>query len=631
MSPKRKVKYLKEQKMYVDKLNEDGAGYGFVSLGELIQSLRSAKYKDTSKAIFELIDNSIQAMASRIIVAVKTVPAALKNKKAHIGEIAIIDTGYGMEPAMIRAGLKYGGTHRYNQRDGIGRFGMGFPTACGSMTPTYNVYSKLEDEDMYMVPVDLQDVVKASFNGEDIDVPNAEKATLPNWIGNIKFKNNDGKTVDVHSLNHCTVVNIKNPDQLTSGYYLAQNFINNMRREMGITYRDYLTDKKISLIEYVDKSNKYLELKETNPVDPLFLREDCLFNVVKENDKTAQARKGGKIKIKGTNGIESVVTVRYSYLPPGFAHRKGSTTTKIDNRSKIMNRNKGVMILKRNGRQMSIVPSMHFPKDGNNSGLVNNDRFWLIEVDFPATLDEHFNVSHDKQGASPNPGMWDRFEKFGMVDFINEARSQWREESKIRNDRLDKDTKSTTVERVIEAIKIVDTPPIMNEEIENAIEDEKKKRYQDAIRDVGLVDDDPNEKVQEKLERIKADIDRDVRFLNYRFSEASRSEGPFYWSDRDGIKVTIKLNTAHDFYKEFYADAPKQTKDCIRILLYSLVFAEVYSTTEGGRWYQNQRGKWSQTLALALENLANNYPLDKPLEFDDPVDTEEGSELTEVA
>jgi hypothetical protein len=61
------------------------------------------------------------------------------------------------------------------------------------------------------------------------------------------------------------------------------------------------------------------------------------------------------------------------------------------------------------------------------------------------------------------------------------------------------------------------------------------------------------------------------------------------------------------------------------------VFAEVYSTTEGGRWYQNQRGKWSQTLALALENLANNYPLDKPLEFDDPVDTEEGSELTEVA
>ena len=78
--------------------------------------------------------------ADRVIAAVKTVGAQGHKKKSHIGEIAVIDTGYGMEPAMIRAGLKYGGTHRYNKRQGIGRFGMGFPTACGSMTPSIQFF-----------------------------------------------------------------------------------------------------------------------------------------------------------------------------------------------------------------------------------------------------------------------------------------------------------------------------------------------------------------------------------------------------------------------------------------------------------------------------------------------------------
>ena len=75
MSPKMKIKYRIEQDKYVAKLKKDGgAGFGFISLGELVQSLRSAKYKNTSKAIFELIDNAIEALAGRIIIAIKTVP-----------------------------------------------------------------------------------------------------------------------------------------------------------------------------------------------------------------------------------------------------------------------------------------------------------------------------------------------------------------------------------------------------------------------------------------------------------------------------------------------------------------------------------------------------------------------------
>jgi hypothetical protein len=636
MSPKMKVKYLKQQKQYVKKLkDEDGAGFGFVSLGELVQSLRSAKYKDTSKALFELIDNSIEAQAGRIIIAVKTVAAEMKNKRAHIGEIAIIDTGYGMEPAMIRAGLKYGGTHRYNQRNGIGRFGMGFPTACGSMTPTYSVFSKLEDESMFAVHVNLQDVVEASFNGEDVDVPTAVKATLPNWIGNIKFTNSDGEDVDVHSLNHCTAVQIKNPDKLSAGYYLANHFINNMQKECGITYRDFLIDNKISLIEHVEKENKYGEMKETFPVDPLFIREDALFYSVKENDKHAQARKGGILEINDIRGKTRHVTVRYSYLPAGFRQKKGSYKgNTVGARSKIMNRHRGVMILKRNGRQMSVVSSMYFPNANNNTVLNNNDVNWLIEVDFPATLDEVFNVSHDKQGATPSPLVWEHFEKFGMPTFISESRLQYREEAQSRKDRLQKDDTPDIVESVIEAIKEVDATPILSEELENAIEEEKEKQVQATLKKMGIDRKKPqDDKEKEEVERITAEIrnEVEVKGINYNFSEASRREGPFYWADLDGVKVTIKLNTAHQFYQEFYADAIKETKDCIRILLYSLVLSDVTSTLDNRRWYARQRGKWSHTLGLALDNYVNNNPIDKPIEFEPPVSLEDDSELTEVA
>ena len=93
-----------------------------------------------------------------------------------------------------------------------------------------------------------------------------------------------------------------------------------MQKEIGITYRDYLTESKISLVEYVEK-RRIPDLKETAPVDPLFLREDCLFHSVKENDLHAQARKGGKLKMDDIYGKPHNVEVRYSYLPR-FSPRK---------------------------------------------------------------------------------------------------------------------------------------------------------------------------------------------------------------------------------------------------------------------------------------------------------------------
>lgn len=634
MSPKMKIKYLSEQKKYVEQLSEKGgAGFGFISLGNLMQSMRSAKYKDTSKALFELIDNSIEAQAERIIIAVKTVPAKIKNKRSHVGEIAIIDTGYGMEPNMIRAGLNYGGTHRYNQRNGIGRFGMGFPSACGYLSPNYSVYSKLENELMWKVGVSIQDVITASYDGIDVEVPEAAKHKLPNWIGNIKYTNKAGEEVDVHSLNHCTVVHIIEPDALDSGYYLPNAFINNMRKEIGITYRDFLSDSKISLIEYVNKENKYGDLKDVSPLDPLFLREDCLFYSVKENDKHAQAPKGGIMKIKDKYGKACNVSVRYSYLPAGFRQNKGALNRVVASRSKIMNRHRGAMILKRNGRQMSVVPSLHFPNPDNNLVLVNNDANWVIEVNFPASLDEVFNVSYDKQGARPSPEVWEAFENFGMPGFINDSRSRYKEEAALRYDRLKKDNSPTTVERVIESIKKVDAAPVLNTELETALEEKKEERVKIVLEEQGIDKGAQNDDIKDEIDRIIKQVNREVEVegIKYKFGAASRNEGPFYWSDVDGVKVTTKINTAHPFFNVFYAEASKETKDCIRILLYSLVKADVESPQDNRRWYASQRSKWSQTLGLALENYSNDNPIDMPIELEPPVDLEDESEVSDIA
>ena len=122
---------------------------------KVMESMRDNGYRDIRKALNDLIDNSEQAGAKKIAVLSTSGKDNVKNAKERITNIAVIDDGHGMYPDMLPVAIKWGGTDRYDERDGLGRFGFGLPTASISVTRQYEVYSKVKDGEWYKITVDL--------------------------------------------------------------------------------------------------------------------------------------------------------------------------------------------------------------------------------------------------------------------------------------------------------------------------------------------------------------------------------------------------------------------------------------------------------------------------------------------
>src|SRR5262249_21668063 len=129
----------------------------------------------------------------------------------ELGTIAVIDNGHGMEPEMIRAAVLWGGTHRQNDRSGLGRFGFGLPSAAVSITRRFEVYSKVKGGEWHCVRVDLDDICTGKHTNEDglVIAPGTAKAKLPDWVS---------KALGKRSLDQGTVVLLINPDRLSTGF-----------------------------------------------------------------------------------------------------------------------------------------------------------------------------------------------------------------------------------------------------------------------------------------------------------------------------------------------------------------------------------------------------------------------------
>jgi len=106
-----------------------------IALDRFIQATRDSGYKGTASAISELIDNSIQAQATEIAVRIEAVEGDPPI------EISVFDDGCGMDPFTLRQALRFGGSSRFGDRSGLGRYGMGLPNSSLSQASRVTVYT----------------------------------------------------------------------------------------------------------------------------------------------------------------------------------------------------------------------------------------------------------------------------------------------------------------------------------------------------------------------------------------------------------------------------------------------------------------------------------------------------------
>ena len=107
-----------------------------VQLQQFIQAIRDAGYRGTGSAVAELVDNALEADADRVDIDVRCDP---EDTSARV--IVVADDGHGMSPAVLELALQFGGSSRFGQRTGTGRFGMGLPNSSVSQARRLEVYT----------------------------------------------------------------------------------------------------------------------------------------------------------------------------------------------------------------------------------------------------------------------------------------------------------------------------------------------------------------------------------------------------------------------------------------------------------------------------------------------------------
>jgi hypothetical protein len=103
------------------------------SAHRLITSLRDMGY-DFSAAVADVVDNSIEALATKVGIDV--------HSEGDESWVRITDNGVGMKPAQVREALRYGTARKYDAKEALGKFGLGLKTASMSQCQHLTVASR---------------------------------------------------------------------------------------------------------------------------------------------------------------------------------------------------------------------------------------------------------------------------------------------------------------------------------------------------------------------------------------------------------------------------------------------------------------------------------------------------------
>lgn len=240
---------LSRQRHYLARGGHDELELGLVVPEAFVRGIRHIGYKSNVEAFAELIDNSIQAYSERIDLVFGYGDDGSTSKPQ---QLAVIDDGHGMDPGMLRLAMMWGGTHRENDRNGLGRFGYGLPCATVSIGRRFTIYSKLRGGSCYSVSLDLDllDGGGYQIDGLRVAVPTAQLAALPRFVVDA-IERNYPKGWDSG-----TVVVIDKLDRLN--WSTAAGLRRNLLRHFGVTYHKLLTATSI-----------HVDGEEVRPIDPL--------------------------------------------------------------------------------------------------------------------------------------------------------------------------------------------------------------------------------------------------------------------------------------------------------------------------------------------------------------------------
>ena len=364
-----------------------------------VRALRDSHYDNTGKAIAELIDNSIDARATRVELLIEEAMQLVKQRSRwRVSKIAVVDNGSGMDVLTLIEALRIGGRRSGSRAHPIGKYGMGLPTASASQCLSAEVWTWQESLDQSIHSVlDITGIIDGRIRSQ----PEPDSAPVPEeWRNRISERGLD--------IRHGTLVVWSNfGDRVVSA---AKTLFRQVEEEVGRTYRHFINDRTVAIRMARFRDHSLEQEKDVRPNDPLFLmprsatpapwHEEPMFQEYGRPQQfpiVVEARgPDGEVRTR-----EEVAEVRFSMVRPEviIENRDDRGDERAGSPGSLPHggyagRNMGVSIVRAN-REL-LLDRKFLPLGGGDQ----ENRWWGCEIRFEPGLDEAFGVDHNKQMAT---------------------------------------------------------------------------------------------------------------------------------------------------------------------------------------------------------------------------------------
>lgn len=369
----------------------------FLNASTVIESLRDNGYTNTAYALAELIDNSIQAEATRVEVGFIEEKVGGSNNRStyNVTEISLWDNGKGMSPDELRLAMQFGGSKHRENPTGMGKFGMGLPNSSISQCRRVDVWSWNEGGQPHHTYLDIDEMK----NGKLEVVPNAKPLEIPTKYSSAFFEQRPKSG---------TVIIWSNLDRLN--WKTGKSNYKHCEYLVGRMYRKFLSDNKVKVkaITYRPDSNDSLESIEENYFqanDPMYLmKKTSLPPLPGKYEGEAFFELIDRVVIPidyidlNNEKIQGDVTITTSIAKESIARyilesESGKSSLGGTNWGKHCAKNIGVSVM-RAGRELVLRDSFISADIRQHKA-----RFIGVEVSFPPSLDRVFGVTNNKQDA----------------------------------------------------------------------------------------------------------------------------------------------------------------------------------------------------------------------------------------
>jgi hypothetical protein len=516
-------------KAVLSRILRDGAKVPLFLGQTLVNSLRDMGYNNTTSALCEHVDNAIQWGATEIRVYFYEGGRQDDRKISTL----VFDNGRGMAPNVLKAATAFGGSLVFENRSGIGRYGMGMKAAALSMSPAFEVYSWQEPHSYYSMILDVEEIGNSKSNLIELPDPTLNE-NLPSEIAAIltrpmAFPKNPIESQALFASNAAdlegrlgrsgTIVYMPECDRLS--FRKVQTLVDHATKEMGRIYRRWIS-KGFKL---------YVNNRAVEAFDPTYWMRSARHGKIDGLSPT-QSRlvKSWRIDVPVAEGsrTNTPVNVRLYELP---YEQWGALPRKVLKNDLHVFEDHTVSFM-RNDREVEIGSSYR-PLRIRKHGDLN----WVrLEIDFTAEADEGFGIAANKQGVRLKEYVAER-----IADEITQELTNVREHiKKLQADRaaLKSGSKISEAER-----RATDAEGLQGKSLPE-LSDAEREALEQNLRGLAVTLRREDETDEEAYQRV-----RDSRFLTVLKHDEF---WPFYHCDFRYGKVILTLNTAHPFFQTIW-------------------------------------------------------------------------------